>query len=231
MESITRREMLTAAVITGGAMVLGNPAVAQSAPATPIKYEAKPLPFAPSALKGISEKLIVSHHDKNYAGAVKRLGAIQTKIAELPNNAAPFQMGSLKREALIAMNSMIMHEHYFDNLGGDGKNLGEIKKLIDRQFGSVEAWEYDFKLTGQSLAGGSGWVMLAYNPRDRNLVNVWSSDHQVTLATGQPLLVMDMYEHAYQMDYGADANSYINAFFANINWSQVNQRAANLKFA
>jgi Fe-Mn family superoxide dismutase len=121
-------------------------------------------------------------------------------------------------------------QYYFDNLGGDGAVEGTIKEIINRDFNSIDAWQHDFKLTGQSLSGGSGWVMLAYSPRDMRLLNVWSSDHQVSLAAGVPLLVMDMYEHAYQMDYGADANAYIAAFFSNINWEQVNKRAENLTF-
>jgi Fe-Mn family superoxide dismutase len=227
----SRRQLLTAAALTTGAALLGTDAMSQTPAAPPPTYQVKPLPFNPSKLKGISEKLIVSHHDKNYAGAVKRLGTIEQKIAQLPKDAAPFQMGSLKREELIARNSMILHEYYFDNLGGDGAVAGTIKDLIARDFGSVDAWQHDFKLTGQSLSGGSGWVMLAYSPHDKRLVNVWSSDHQVTLAAGVPLLLMDMYEHAYQMDYGADANSYIAAFFANVNWDQVNKRAEGLKLA
>jgi superoxide dismutase, Fe-Mn family len=230
MDSITRRELLGAAAITTAALVVGTAVGAETPPLlAPIKYDIKPLPFNPSKLHGISEKLIVSHHDKNYAGAVKRLGAIQEKISQLPADAAPFQMGSLKREALIAMNSMILHEYYFDNLGGDGAIGGNIKEMINRDFSSVDAWQHDFKLTGQSLSGGSGWVILAYSPRDKRLFNVWSSDHQVTLAAGVPILIMDMYEHAYQMDYGADANAYIAAFFSNINWEQANKRAETLK--
>lgn len=225
MTDISRRDLLTSAAIAGGAVLLGNTVAAQSASkVASTKYEVKPLPFNPAKLQGISEKLIVSHHDKNYAGAVKRLGSIQEKIAQLPPDAAPFQMGSLKREALIAMNSMILHEYYFDNLGGDGKIGGDIKNTLTQQFGSLEAWEHDFKLTGQSLSGGSGWVILAYSPRDKKLLNIWSSDHQVSLAAGKPLLVMDMYEHSYQMDYGADAKSYIDAFFQNINWEEVDNR-------
>jgi superoxide dismutase, Fe-Mn family len=225
---ISRRDLLTAAALTTGAVLLGNEVMSQTTSPPAAKYQVKPLPFDPSKLKGISEKLIVSHHDKNYAGAVKRLSAIEDKIAQLPKDAAPFQMGSLKREALIAMNSMILHEYYFDNLGGDGALGGTIKDVINRDFNSIDAWQHDFKLTGQSLSGGSGWVILAYSPRDKRLFNVWSSDHQVALAAGVPLLVMDMYEHAYQMDYGADANSYISAFFSNINWEQVNKRATSL---
>ncbi|MBL0184907.1 MAG: Fe-Mn family superoxide dismutase [Candidatus Obscuribacter sp.] len=232
MTDISRRDLLTSAAVASGAILLGNAVSAEPLSKVPsAKYEVKPLPFNPAKLQGISEKLIVSHHDKNYAGAVKRLSSIEEKIAQLPVHAAPFQMGSLKREALIATNSMILHEYYFENLGGDGKIGGDIKNALTKQFGSLEAWEHDFKLTGQSLSGGSGWVILAYSARDKKLLNVWSSDHQVSLAAGVPILVMDMYEHAYQMDYGADANKYIDAFFSNIDWQRVNKRAENLKFA
>lgn len=230
MTELSRRDLLTAAAVAGGAVLLGNTVSAQpTSKVASLKYEVKPLPFNPAKLQGISEKLIVSHHDKNYAGAVKRLSAIEEKIAQLPADAAPFQMGSLKREALIATNSMILHEYYFDNMGGDGKIGGEIKNAITKQFGSLEAWEHDFKLTGQSLSGGSGWVILAYSPRDKKLLNVWSSDHQVSLAAGAPILVMDMYEHAYQMDYGADSKAYIDSFFQNINWEEVDNRIRQVK--
>jgi Fe-Mn family superoxide dismutase len=232
-DEITRRNFLVdAALVSGGVLLTqsGSAALAeagesQSTPPAAFTYEPKPLLFNPSKLKGISEKLIVSHHDKNYAGAVKRLGSIQAKIAALPKDAPPFMMGGLKREELVAMNSMILHELYFANLGGSGKSSGTTEKLINTAFGSVEAWEHDFKLTASSLSGGSGWVVLAYSPRDKRVHNVWSSDHLVNLAFGTPLLVMDMYEHSYQMDYGADAKAYIDAFLTNVNWEEVESRA------
>lgn len=227
MTEISRRDLLSTAAIASVSLALGAGNVASGATDTTL-YQVKPLPFDPSKLKGISEKFIVSHHDKNYAGAVKRLSAIEEKIQQLPGDAAPFLMGSLKREHLIAANSMILHEYYFDNLGGDGKTGDTIKSMIDKQFVSFEAWQHDFKLTGLSLGGGSGWTMLTYSPRDKRLYNVWSADHQMTLAHGVPLLVMDMYEHAYQMDYGADAKSYIDAFFNNINWELVDKRCKSL---
>jgi superoxide dismutase, Fe-Mn family len=231
-DEVTRRSFLADAAVLSGAALLtqsitgANAATTEEkAMSTQINYEVKPLPFDPAKLNGISEKLIVSHHDKNYAGAVKRLMSIQAKIAALPPDAAPFMMGGLKREELIAMNSMLLHELYFANLGGDGKIAGSTEKLIKSRFGSVDAWVNDFKLTASSLAGGSGWVVLAYSNRDRQVHNIWSSDHSVNLAYGVPLLVMDMYEHSYQMDYGADAKAYIDAFMANINWEQVDARA------
>lgn len=135
----------------------------------------------------------------------------------------------MKREELVAMNSMILHEYYFDNLGGDGRPDSSWQKLLSRHFGSTAAWQHEFQMAGQSLSGGSGWVVLAYSPRDQKLVNSCSTDHAQTLAGGIPLLVMDMYEHAYQMDFGADAQEYIEAFFRNINWQEVHNRAAELR--
>jgi Fe-Mn family superoxide dismutase len=200
-----------------------------SADKMPLAYrgenQVKPLPFAPGKLRGLSEKLILSHHQNNYTGAVNRLNQIQKQLGTLPKDAPPYQMGSLKREEIIATNSMILHEIYFANLGGDGKAGGTVAKLIDAKYGSLAIWEQDFRLTGMSLGGGSGWVILNYNYRDNSVHNYWSWDHAHSLAWGVPLLVMDMYEHAYAMDYGANARSYIDAFFQNINWEDVNRRA------
>lgn len=195
------------------------------APAYRGANQIKPLPFEADKLKGLSEKLITSHHQNNYGGAVKRLNQIQQQIGSLPKDTAPYQMGSLKREELIATNSMILHEFYFGNLGGDGKVSGTIVDLLKAQYGSVEAWEQDFRLTGLSLSGGSGWVILNYNSHENAVHNYWAADHTHSLAWGAPLLVMDMYEHSYQMDYGANARGYIDAFFQNLNWDEVNRRA------
>jgi Fe-Mn family superoxide dismutase len=204
-------------------------AVPQLAPAYRGANQIKPLPFEAGKLKGLSEKLITSHHQNNYGGAVKRLNQIQQQIGSLPKDAAPYQMGSLKREELVATNSMILHEFYFDNLGGDGKASGTIADLIKTHYGAYEAWEQDFRLTGMSLGGGSGWVILNYNPRENAVHNYWSSDHTQNLVWGTPVLVMDMYEHAYQMDYGANAKGYIDAFFQNINWDAVNRRTEDTR--
>ena len=204
-------------------------AAPQLAPAYRGANQIKPLPFEASKLKGLSEKLITSHHQNNYGGAVKRLNQIQQQIGSLPKDAAPYQMGSLKREELIATNSMILHEFYFGNLGGDGKASGTIMDLIKAHYGTFEAWEQDFRLTGMSLGGGSGWVILNYNPRENAVHNYWAWDHTPSLAWGAPLLVMDMYEHAYQMDYGANARGYIDAFFQNLQWDEVNRRAEEMR--
>jgi superoxide dismutase, Fe-Mn family len=201
---------------------------ATPAPARPPTYrgehQLKPLPFNPGKLQGLSEKLLTSHHQNNYGGAVKRLNLIQQQIAGLPNDAAPYQMGSLKREELIAANSMMLHELYFGNLGGNGRADGGVAKGLTSAFGATETWEHDFRLTGLSLGGGSGWVVLGFDPQTQDLHNWWSWDHAHNVAGGVPLLVMDMYEHSYHMDYGADAKGYIDAFFQNVNWEEVNRR-------
>jgi Fe-Mn family superoxide dismutase len=208
----------------------GGVAMAEASTATALPriyrggHTPTPLPFDPTRLTGLSAKLLVSHHENNYTGAVKRLNAIEAQIAALPGDAAPFQMGSLKREALIAANSMRLHELYFANLGGAGVADGPFAALARAQFGSLAAWEHDFRLTGLSLGGGSGWVIATFD-RDRGaLHNVWAWDHAHGLAGGVPLLVMDMYEHSYHLDYGANAKGYIDAFFANLRSGEIDRR-------
>ena len=189
----------------------------------------KPLPFDPAKPRGLSEKLLRSHHENNYTGAVKRLNLIQQQLGQLPKDAPPYQTGSLKREELIATNSMVLHEAYFANLGGNGQASGTITDLLRAQYGSVETWEHDFRQTGLSLAGGPGWVILAYDAHQRSVHNYWSWDHAHSFAWATPLLVMDMYEHSYAMDYGANARSYLDAFFQNIEWDEVNRRAETVR--
>ncbi|HXK21150.1 MAG TPA: Fe-Mn family superoxide dismutase [Myxococcota bacterium] len=231
--ALTRRELLeTAAVVGAGAALatgVGRSAMAAEIPgAKPPAYrgehQIEPLPFDPAKLKGLSEKLLVSHHDNNYSGAVKRLNQIQQQLGSLPADAPPYQTGSLKREELLAANSKLLHERYFGNLGGGGPCEGDVAALLQEEYGSLEAWERDFRRTALALGGGSGWVVVAYEPTSRALHNWWAWDHMHQPMGGEPVLVLDMYEHAYAMDYGANAKGYIDAFFANVLWSEVNRR-------
>ena len=187
-------------------------------------YMAKPLSCDPTKLRGLSEKLITSHHQNNYGGAVKRLNQIQQQIGGLPKDATPYQMGALKREELIATNSMILHEFYFGNLGGDGKASGTIVDLIKAHYGTFEAWEQDFRLTGMSLGGGSGWVILSYNPREQAVHHYWAADHTHSMAGATPILALDMYEHSYDIDSGTAAAKYVDAFMQGIRWETVASR-------
>ncbi len=185
-------------------------------------YEMKPLSCNPAKLKGLSEKLIVSHHENNYGGAVKRLNAITAQWQALDVASAPvFVINGLKREELIAANSMILHELYFDSLDGDGQAQGALHSVLARDFGSAERWQAEFSAMGKAQGGGSGWVLLTYSHRDKKLINQWAADHTCHLARGTPILALDMYEHSYHIDYGAKAVAYVEAFMQNINWVNV----------
>lgn len=184
------------------------------------------LPFDTSTLKGLSGKLLQSHHQNNYSGAVKRLNAIRTQLHALAFASAPgFQLNGLKREELIATNSMLLHELYFDGLGGAGKPMAPAMELaLHANFGSLARWREEFVGMGKALGGGSGWVLLVFQPREGTLVNQWSADHTHAVAGGVPVLALDMYEHAYHLDFGAAAGPYVDAFMENIHWERVYAR-------
>ena len=197
-------------------------ALAQQAGAPKVEYEIKKLPFDPAKVKGLSEKLLQSHWENNYSGAVKRLNAITAQLAGLDFATAPvFVVNGLKREELIAANSMIIHELYFDCLGGEGEPKGALAEQMARDFGSLARWKAEFAATGKALGGGSGWVLLTWSPHDKRLINSWANDHTMTIAGGRPILALDMFEHAYQMDYGAKAAAYVDAFMQGIRWDTV----------
>ena len=130
-------------------------------------YDMKPLSCDPARIKGMSERLIVSHYENNYGGAVKRLNLIDEQLAQLEfDKAAGFLINGLKREQLIAMNSMILHELFFDGLGDQSEPRGALREAIGRDFGSFERWRAEFVAMGKALGGGSGWVLLSWSPRD-----------------------------------------------------------------
>jgi superoxide dismutase, Fe-Mn family len=226
---VERRDFLhgvgLAAGVAAASTLIQRPARAQAVPASgakPTAYEIKPFSLDPKSVKGISEKILISHYENNYVGAVKRLTAIAAQLAELDFSKAPgFVINGLKREELIAMNSMILHEAYFDSLGGGGAPRGSLADALTRDFGSVEHWRAEFSAMGKAEGGGSGWVLLMYSPRDKRLVNQWAADHTNAVAGGRPVIALDMYEHAYHMDYGAKAGGYVDAFMEAINWDNA----------
>jgi Fe-Mn family superoxide dismutase len=223
MTQINRRGLITAAAAMGATGGLADVASA-SAPLAR-SFTAQPLPFAPGSITGLSEKLLVSHHDNNYVGAVKRLGSIATQFAALDPATAPgFTINGLKREELIAWKSMILHELYFASLGQPSRPGEQLSRLIEQSFGSFGRWAAEFTGMGKALAGGSGWVLLTWSDRDKCLVNQWAADHTMTLADATPILALDMYEHAYAIDYGAKAGAYVDAFMKAVNWSSADQR-------
>ena len=194
-----------------------------------MSFHARPISFKPPRLSGLSARLIASHYENNYGGAVRRLNAIRGELAALDPATAPgFRLNGLKREELIATNSMILHEAYFEALGeaGGGDPTGTLAEAITRDFGSLAKWRAEFVAMGKALGGGSGWVLLTRSPRDGTLSNVWAADHTHSLAGGTPVLALDMYEHAYHIDFGANPTAYVDAFMANIAWGRVAARFA-----
>jgi Fe-Mn family superoxide dismutase len=133
-------------------------------------------------------------------------------------------LNGLKREQLTALNSTLLHELYFASLGGDGKPTKAMSEALTRDFGSVDRWRAEFVAMGNALAGGSGWVLLTYVPRDRSLINQYAAEHAQSIAGGIPVLALDMYEHAYHIDFGANAKAYVEGFMRNIDWQAVQGR-------
>lgn len=193
-------------------------------------YSVQALHFDPSALDGLSAKLINSHHENNYGGAVKRLNAIRAELAKLDwSNAQGFTVSALKREELIAANSAFLHELYFDCLGSGNKlKPGRLSKALTSGYGSFDRWHIEFSVIGKSLRGGSGWALCSWCPRTNGLVNHWSADHAHLMAGVTPILALDMYEHSYHMDYGANAEAYVDTFMRNIDWEKVEFRFSRL---
>ena len=191
-----------------------------------MSYELKPLSCDPGAIAGMSEKIIVSHYENNYGGAVKRLNAIEAQLAALDWPTAPvFAINGLKREQMVAMNSMLLHEVFFDSLGASQAS-GALAARFDADFGGLDKWAAQFAAMGKALGGGSGWVLLAWSPRDGKLVNTWAADHSGNLAGATPLLALDMYEHSYHMDFGAKAGAYVDAWMNNANLAAASRKLA-----
>lgn len=198
------------------------------APAFQSSESLKPLPFDPARLNGLSEKLIRSHWENNYGGSVKALAKVKACLAQAAGDKdlPPYIYNDLKREHLMRTGSVVLHELYFGNLGGSGPAGAGERQAIAQSFGSFDAWETEFRRIGAGLGGGSGWVVLGFNLHTRQLENYWMADHAHAPAATLPVLVMDMYEHSYQMDFGAAAAKYVDAFFQNIQWETVDARLA-----
>lgn len=221
MPDLPRRSLAAGAGLLVGAMALGANAQQLASVSATAKFRVQPFTFNPEKIRGLSAKLLTSHHDNNYASAVNRLNAINEQLAKLDfANTPAFTLGGLKREEHIAYNSTFLHELYFECLGeAPTRPSGVFAQAIERDFGGLDRWKAEFTATGKALGGGSGWVILTYAPRDKRLFNHWSADHSMAPAGGVPLLALDMYEHAYQMDYGADAGKYVDNFMETIRWT------------
>jgi Fe-Mn family superoxide dismutase len=166
-----------------------------------------------------------SHYENNYGGAVRRLNAITEQLESLDWAKTPGHVvNGLKREELIALNSTLLHELYFASLGGEGRPTRAMVEALTRDFGSVQNWRTQFSAMGYALGGGSGWVLLSWVPRDGRLINQYASDHSQSIAGAIPILALDMYEHAYHIDFGANVRGYVDTFLRNVDWQAVDGR-------
>jgi Fe-Mn family superoxide dismutase len=183
----------------------------------------RPLLLKPQWMNGLSERLIVSHYENNYGGALRRLNAIRARLAALDWEHAPvFEINGLKREELIAMGSVTLHEAYFDS--GQTEPPADLAHALERDFGSVAAWRAQFTAIAKAQGGGSGWTILTWSNRLGCLVNQWAADHTHGLPGGTPILALDMYEHAYHLDFGAKAAAYVDQVMANLHWERIGAR-------
>ena len=194
-----------------------------------------PKPYAPqdfSNLKGMagfSDKLLDMHFTL-YQGYVKNTNLLLDQLRQLAtqNQTGSPAYAELKRRLGWEFDGMRLHELYFGNLGGK-EPLNKDSKLMKRlaeNFGSYDKWAADFKATGAMR--GIGWVVLYEDPKSGRLINVWINEHDAGhLAGGNPLLIMDVFEHAYLPDYGLKRGDYIQAYFQNINWPAVEARLGN----
>lgn len=195
-----------------------------------VATERKYAELKPSTLtmRGISKEEIDQHYGILYKGYVNKLNEIRNKLENVDLSAANqtySDLRGLKTEETFALNGAKLHEWYFDNLGGPGgKAHGRILELIERDFGSYERWEAEFKAIGLAVRG---WVVLAYDLDDQKLHNYGQDAHNIGVPWGAyPLLILDVYEHAYGIDYGVKRAPYIDAFMNNIDWDEVNRRLA-----
>jgi superoxide dismutase, Fe-Mn family len=235
---IDRRRLLKSTALgLGAALLAGHASPQERTGSAQVRAEAfaqvhqpKPLPFNSASLNGLSQRLIDSHWSNNYGGSVRALNETKRRLAdaladrELP----PYIYNDLKREHLMRTGSVVLHELYFENLGGNGRADEAARSWLASGFGQFDRWEAEFRRIANGLGGGSGWVILGFNQQFGTAENYWMADHMHSPAMTVPLLVMDMYEHSYQMDFGSAAGQYVDAFFNNINWEAVLARIGAL---
>lgn len=191
------------------------------------KYEAKNFDSLLGKIDGLDDELLKMHF-KLYQGYVNNTNLLLQKIQELNasgKNRTP-EFAGIKRMLGWEFDGMLLHEYYFENLGGNTKTLAKSDPLyakIEADFGSYDQWKADFMATG--AIRGIGWVVSYIEPKQGRLINEWINEHDLGhLAGATPLLVMDVFEHAYITQYGIDRGKYIDVFFKNINWDAVSKR-------
>ncbi|MBU0661294.1 Fe-Mn family superoxide dismutase [Patescibacteria group bacterium] len=176
-------------------------------------------------LAGFSDDLLQDHFAL-YSGYVKNTNAVANRLKEAEKNSPEYN--ELKRRFGWEFNGMRLHEYYFDNLSKDSSSLKKESALaqkLSEEFGGVDEWEKDFKATASMR--GIGWVILAKDAQTGKLFNTWINEHDGGhLAGATPLLVLDVFEHAFIRDYGLKKADYLCAFFKALNWTEVEKRFA-----
>ena len=177
-------------------------------------------------MEGFSETLLKNHFTL-YQGYVTNTNKLMDLLAAMlkEGKVGTPEYAELKRRMGFEFNGMRLHEYYFDNLGGKGAldKSGKLVKKLAEDFGSYEDWERDFKGTGTMR--GIGWAVLYQDNITGKLMNQWINEHETGHPAGcTPILVMDVFEHAFITDYGLKRADYIESFFKNINWGAVEGR-------
>ncbi len=236
-EEMNRRKFGTLAAATAavgvatiqGSALAQRAGVARTPPPTlvaaPSVHAMVPLPFAPASLPGLSERMLTSHHTNNYATAVRKLNEIRQQLGTAdPAGAGGYwsMYGSLRSAELGARNSSLLHEMYFANLAAAQTQPLPLAQMLSERFGGAD--RFQAQLRGATRAS-NGWVVLVVDPASRTLELVATEGHAFGSWSATPVLVLDVYEHAYAIDFGADKNAYFDAFWRNIAWNEVHARA------
>jgi Fe-Mn family superoxide dismutase len=177
-------------------------------------------------MEGLSDTLLKNHFTL-YQGYVTNTNKLMETLGQMlkEGKVGIPEFAELKRRLGWEFNGMRLHEYYFENLGGKGslEKTGKLFRKISDDYGSYEAWEKDFKATGSMR--GIGWAVLYQDVLSGNFINFWINEHDVGHPSGgMPILIMDVFEHAFMIDYGLKRADYIEAFFKNINWAELEKR-------
>jgi len=182
-------------------------------------------------MSGFNDALLKMHFQL-YQGYVKNTNMLLSRLKELEqqDKELSYDYGALKRRLSWEFDGMRLHEYYFENLGGDQPldKGSELYQSLSKEFGSFDAWKKNFIATG--MMRGIGWVILYRDLQTGRLINAWIEEHDLGhLAGAEPILVMDVFEHAYITQYGLDRGKYISAFFGNVQWEKVSDRFTALR--
>ena len=225
---LNRREFLAITGVGGAALLLNHAAPLRAISEKEVRamsYTAKDYSKL-IGMEGFSETLLKNHFTlyQGYVTNTNKVMDILNQMLKDGKTGTP-EFAELKRRLGWEFNGMRLHEFYFENLGGKGgiNKGGKLAKKMSEDFGSYEMWEKDFKAVGAMR--GIGWAVLYQDPMNGRLVNFWINEHDVSHPAGcNPLLIMDVFEHAFMIDYGLKRADYIEAFFKNINWSAAEAR-------